>query len=336
MAAKMSIFYLQNTGKPWASNTISAILRNPTYMGYLTYAQGKEKEVRSSAANPELVIISEEKWHRVQAIRAGRNPEQTKKHGVEVMVKNTKGEMLLIGLARCGHCQHVLSSTPNYKKYILQDGTKIKQKYMMYRCSGKGLKKAVDCEGQTLYSKKRLENVVIDEVLRYLDHLEQVDLTSKLNELKKRNSSTETTQLQRLSKDLDDAREEMKTYKAEVILSLKGTGKFTSELLNELIGETAQRISKLEEQVEQVRRQVEAKRIEKKELETLKQHIPNWRKVFNQASVQQKQMMLRTIIGGIEVRKDGIKIHYKLRISQFIGTMGVDGGNQVDANKVIV
>jgi hypothetical protein len=48
---------------------------------------------------------------------------------------------------------------------------------------------------------------------------------------------------------------------------------------------------------------VEAKRIERKELEILKQHIPNWRKVFEQTSVQQQKMMFRTIIGGIEVRK---------------------------------
>lgn len=323
-------------GKSWASNTISAILRTPTYMGYMTYARGKDNEVRSSTANPDLIIIPEDKWNRVQQIRSGRNPEKTKRQGVEVMVKNTKGEMLLIGLVRCGHCQNVLSTTPNYKKYTLKDGTPMKKRYMKYRCSGKGLKKAVNCEGQTLYSKEQLESVVVDEVLRYLDHLEKVDLTSKLNELRKRNSSAETTQFQRLSKELDDAREEMKTYKAEVILSLKGTGKFASELLNELIGETAERITVLEEQVEQVKHEMEAKRIEKKELETLKQHIPNWREVFNKASVQQKKMMLRTIIGGIHVRKDGVKIDFKLRISQFIGTMGVDVGNQVHADKVIV
>lgn len=323
-------------GKPWASNTISAILRNPAYMGYMCYARGTENEIRSNEANPDLIIIPKEKWDRVQKIRSGRNPEKTKKQGVEVMVKNTKGEMLLIGLARCGHCQHVLSSTPNYKRYTLQDGTPMKKKYMKYRCSGKGLKKAVHCEGQTLYSKDILENVVLDEVLRYLDHLEQVDLTKQLNALKKRNADTETSQLQRLSKELDDANEELKMYKAEVIKSIKGTGRFTSEILNDLIEETSKRIEDLEEEVEQIRREVEAKRIERKELETLKQHIPNWRKVFNQASIQQQKMMLRTIIGRIEVRKDGIKIHFKLRISQFIGTMGVEIGNKVDAYKVIV
>lgn len=322
-------------GKPWASNTISAILRNPFYMGYMSFARGTQEEIRSSVANPKLIIISEEKWNRVQAIRAGRNPEQRKKLGAEVVVKNTKGDMLLIGLVRCGHCGYTISSTPNTKTSKLKDGTEVKYRALKYRCSGKALKKAVHCEGQTTYSQKRVESVVLDEVLRYLDHLEQVDLTKKLNELKKRNTDQDVIQLQRLSKELDDAQEEMKMYKAEVKLSLKGTGKFTSELLGELIEETGQNITELEEQVEQARRKVEAKRIERKELETLQQHIPNWRKVFNQASAQQKKMMLRTIIGSIEIRRDGIKVQFKLRISQFIGTMGVEVGGLVDSDKVL-
>ncbi|OME02368.1 hypothetical protein NST58_20520 [Paenibacillus sp. FSL R10-2796] len=90
-----------------------------------------------------------------------------------------------------------------------------------------------------------------------------------------------------------------------------------------------------DKQVEQARREVEAKRIEWKELETLQQHISNWRKVFYQATVQQKKMMLRTFIDGIEFRRDGIKIHFKLRISQFTGTMGVEVDGLVDSDKVL-
>ncbi|MGV2963905.1 hypothetical protein [Paenibacillus sp. AGC30] len=126
----------------------------------------------------------------------------------------------------------------------------------------------------------------------------------------------------------------MKMYKAEVKHSLKGTGKYTSELLNELIEDTRQVIVELEAKVEKSRRAVDAKRIERKELETLQQHIPNWRKMFNQASAQHEQMMLGTIIGRIEIRRDGVKVLFKLRISQFIGTMGVELDGLVDADKV--
>ncbi|MCL6659682.1 hypothetical protein [Paenibacillus amylolyticus] len=129
--------------------------------------------------------------------------------------------------------------------------------------------------------------VVLEEVLRYLEHLEQVDFTKKLDEVKKRNGDKDVTQFQRLSRELYNAQEEMKMYKAEVKHSLKGTGKYTSELLNELIEDTRQVIAELEVKVEKSKRAVEAKRIERKELETLQQHIPNWRKGFNQATARQ-------------------------------------------------
>ncbi|WFA88042.1 hypothetical protein [Paenibacillus amylolyticus] len=44
-------------------------------------------------------------------------------------------------------------------------------------------------------------------------------------------------------------------------------------------------------------------------------------------------MMLRTIISSIEIRRDGIKVHFKLRISQFIGTMGIEVRGLVDSEK---
>ncbi|KHL93245.1 hypothetical protein QW71_24210 [Paenibacillus sp. IHB B 3415] len=61
-----------------------------------------------------------------------------------------------------------------------------------------------------------------------------------------------------MNKELDDAQEEMKKYKAEVKHSLKGIGKFTSELLSELIEETGQRIAELEGHIGQARCEAEA------------------------------------------------------------------------------
>lgn len=49
-----------------------------------------------------------------------------------------------------------------------------------------------------------------------------------------------------------------------------------------------------------------------------------------------KSNILHDIISGrVGVCRDEIKVHFKLKISQFIGTMCVEGGNQVDADKVI-
>ncbi|MFC6332695.1 hypothetical protein ACFP56_08680 [Paenibacillus septentrionalis] len=46
-------------------------------------------------------------------------------------------------------------------------------------------------------------------------------------------------------------------------------------------------------------------------------------------------ILLDIIIGRVYVCRDEIKVHFKLKISQFIGTMGVEIENQLDADKVI-
>lgn len=63
----------------------------------------------------------------------------------------------------------------------------------------------------------------------------------------------------------------------------------------------------------------------------VEQHIQNWRMVFDEASIKQKELMLCTIISRVDVYRDWIKVHFKMKISQFIGTMGVEVG----ADKVI-
>lgn len=103
-------------GKAWASNSVSVVLCNPMYKGYTVYARGTDKEVFSKKQNIELVIIDEAKWARVQAIREKRNPHNTKKQGIECVLRNTKGSLLLVGMARCGHCGNPLTTTWNTKK----------------------------------------------------------------------------------------------------------------------------------------------------------------------------------------------------------------------------
>ncbi|QAV17904.1 hypothetical protein PC41400_09580 [Paenibacillus chitinolyticus] len=64
-------------------------------------------------------------------------------------------------------------------------------------------------------------------------------------------------------------------------------------------------------------------------------NIPNWYNVFEQTSIAKKKMMLSTIINKVEVKRDGIKIDFKLRISQFIGTMGAADDTQVDTGRIL-
>lgn len=327
--------YKTNRGKPWASNSVSVVLRNPMYKGYITYGKGTANEMMSNKSNPELVIIDEAKWERVQAIRVSRNPENIKNEIRENVVRNTKGSLFLIGLIHCGTCGNPLTTTWNKKKYTHKDGTEVEYRSAKYRCSGKALQK-VNCSGQTTYSHLRLEGVVLDEVFSYLDRLEKVDLTEKIKSFSTKNAVQEGKELQKFKKKLDVEQANYSKYKAEVIKVLSGESKFSSEILSELIEQTKQKISEIEFEVARVEKEIASKKLEQAEVEVLKKFLPEWRDVFENASTAKKKMMLSTIIKNIDVRKDGIRIDFKLRVSQFIGVMGMASmSNEVNKDKVI-
>lgn len=308
-------------GNTWSSSVINAMIKNPTYKGYFAYAKRTDKEVLSKEKQVGLAIVDEATWQRTQEIRAKRNPENTVKNGQECVIRSTKSSLLLIGMARCGHCGNALTTTWNKKTYTRSDGTVRSSRYAKYRCVGKALQK-VECAGQTAYSQVKLESIVLSQVYTYLDRLATVDLSARVADMQTRHAGNEEKELRKWTKQSDVEQDKLTKYKAEVIRVISGESKFSSEMLNELIHETKQRILALEDQIRTVQNEMASKKVEETEIKMLQEYVPVWREVFEQASDAKKKMMLGTIIGSIRVYRDRIEINFKLRIDQFLGTMG--------------
>lgn len=65
-------------GNNWTADRVRSVIRNPMYKGYMTYARGKENEVRSAKANPDIIIVSKKQWSRAQALQRGRGGKKVK------------------------------------------------------------------------------------------------------------------------------------------------------------------------------------------------------------------------------------------------------------------
>lgn len=308
------------TGKRWTSAAVGAVLRNPMYKGYMVYARNTDKEVFSKKPNPELVIIDEAKWERVRLFCNGRSPEKVKKEKQNLVIKSTKSSLLLVGLVRCGHCGKPLTTTYNRKYYMKKDGTKKEYKLPKYRCSGKS-QLAVKCDGQTLYSPKKIEGVVLDEVFGYLDNLKKTNFSQQIEEFKKNNMAEEVKAVRRLQRQIDEACNKLSALTEEVPKAILGESAFKPELLSSLIEKTEKEIVELKSQLAQAEQALASKKIELNEMEEVQKYIPVWREVFENASIERKKMMLSSIIEGITVHRDKVEINFKLHIREFIGVM---------------
>lgn len=251
-----------------------------------------------------------------QAIREKRNPHNTKKQGIECVLRNTKGSLLWVGMARCGHCGNPLTITWNTKKYPRNDGTVGVKREAKYRCSGKATQK-VKCSGKTIHSPIRLEGIVLDEIYAYLDQLETVDLKEQIEQIKSINSGDEEKALRKLQKLTDKAKMELTSLKDEVLKVIMGKSPLDRELVNKMVKEKESEVSLLLAKVEKSEQELNSKKVEQVEIQSLKTYIPVWREVFKKASTAKKKMMLSTIIECVRVYRDSVELTLKLNISSF-------------------
>lgn len=86
-----------------------------------------------------------------------------------------------------------------------------------------------------MYSPKKIEGVVLDELYDYLDQLEAIDLTSKIQEFKQRNTDKEVKTLRKLQSEFDKVNSALVKLKDEALKIIMGKVPLMQKLLMTLL-----------------------------------------------------------------------------------------------------
>lgn len=320
-------------GNSWGEAVINYMLRNPIYKGYMTYGkttykaetQGRvkpEEWILSEKPVEELIIIPEEIWNKVQKIRASRTPDCYRAENLDhdSYPLQTKSPLMFVGFIKCGHCGYALNTAYHKCNWTTKNGPKKDKMKPVYRCSGRSSGK-VGCDGQSTYSKERIEGIVMEEIYKYLDQLKQVDLTEKIAKLQFDNMENEQRELKTLLKKNDEGVKELEILKEEVTKSILGKSAFRPELLSSLIEEKEAALEALRTDIDRLKSILQSKKLEINDMSKLQRMIPVWREEFDKAPNEKKKMMLVQIIDDIVVYRDKIEINVKLHINEFLGYM---------------
>ncbi|MBB6732806.1 recombinase family protein [Cohnella zeiphila] len=330
---------LTGTGSGWVTGAINYILRNPIYKGYMVYgkrksdagiftSQSRENWILSKEAKPELIIIEEEVWDKVQDIRTNRSPEKVK--DLEAIRYNvSKSPLLFVGLARCGHCYAPLTTTYNTKTYKLKNGTVKKCTFAKYRCSGKALGKS--CGGQTVYAQQKIESVVQHEIYNYLEQFKHTDVSKEVDEIVKNSMKQDEQARKLLQREKETILTEINTLNGEVANSLMGKSAFKPELLGKLISQKDEALREIETKLKTLESKIENRRNNIHDLELLKKHAPVWKEIFDSSPFEKKKMMVHAIIKQITVYRDKIEILIRLHVKQFISGLSKNEVYQLPA-----
>lgn len=303
------------TNKEWSGKTINTMLANPIYNGYLVYGDTRSQQI------PRLMIVDDKMWESVRVIKQAKRPTPIDPDNSQGVVVNSSSPLLLTGIIKCGHCGSAITTTYNTKTWTNKDGTIKKYKAAKYRCSGKALGRK-QCDGQTIYGKNKIEDVVLSEVKTYLKRLSKVDLADAIQKMQSKTLDNDKKQLAVLQKNNENNYSELSVLQDEITKSLLGKSAFKPEVLSSLIDKKENEIVQNANKISELEDKIKAGSVELSSAIELQNTIPHWDEVFESADTDRKKVLLRSIIDSIVVRRDSIEINVKLHLQQFLQDLG--------------
>ena len=293
-----------HTGSKFQSVTIIRILRNPIYCGFFVCGE------TISPRQPELVIIDDGLFAMAQELleqRARKNDDKTH------LAQTTKGRALLSGNLICGHCGGRMVSNGYTDKYVRKDGTVGKTDGVRYICYHRS-RKLNNCDGQSVYSAKRIDEDVLGIVVGYLERIKTHPKEKALELRYQKELEQRKTHYKELLQNKEKLENRLKELSNEVGKSLTGESRFSIDVLSASIDSTKEEIAGADECIRQCERELEQKKDLLVKLDYYYQQFVSWAYEFENASQERKKMIICYLIDEIKVSK-GYHLEIKFNIS---------------------
>jgi len=305
-------------GNYWTTDTIMSLLKNPIYKGY--YVSGKRPSTRgenkrvssenwiySNEQMPHLIIIDEQTWDTAEEIRESRKAKTGK------YPKQTKGPLLFVGLAKCAVCGANLGSRYAVKKWTRKsDNQEIEFLQPKYICFGRRATKP--CTGQRTFSQKKIDPVVMEEVYAYLNSLQSLDLSSKIDTMQGKIRQNTESDLRDMRVQITKTEKELELLNNEIIKTLTNESSFTADQLSKIINKKEDELSQLNQAEKRLDEELVHSLKEVRTFVELQTMIPNWRQEFEASDVEVQKMLVAKLIESVIISSDSIDVHFKFNI----------------------
>lgn len=306
--------YKTRHGGLWTNTQVRQILTNPIYKGYYELRQKKNERGNPKVVSPfmpELVIIPEEEWNATQEVMDKR---ATRKKGI----KNTNyGSMLLAGLMFCGYCGEKMTSFQGKSKTVLVDGKEERRFIPKYRCRSVRYPTENPCQGQSTYSAKKVERVVIDALKKYISTLNTQELSVSYLERVEEQIKIAKNELSRLLAAQTRTVKELSALKDEVVKSLIGESRFDSTMLQELLAKKELEVKSSTEQIENKERELEGLTSSRNSVFELNSKMQSWDTDFEDQGVDGQKAMLYQVVDRIDIYRDRVEIHVNIKMDMY-------------------
>lgn len=321
-------------GNQWSHSGISNILSNPIYKGQKAYnrttgkGMGKgqkrlppEQWTLAAETNPDWIIVSPEDWEAVNRQKRAAVDRQRAQQAYNESLPDTvisRSKLLFGGFAYCGVCGAKMATGYSPYRWTTEDGVTHRVDNPVYRCGTRSSGK-VGCTAKSSYQKKKVEDVVLAELRGYFDRLERVDLSVDIDDLQQKNTETEEKLIKHLKKELSKTQKELAGLEEEILKVIAGESPLPRDTLSALLEKKKSHLNTLAADLKNAEDLLEKKKIEQVDLEVLREVIPVWSEVFDNATVDEQKVMLSKVIERVDIYPDSIQVHLRLHVQEFVG-----------------
>ena len=175
-------------------------------------------------------------------------------------------------------------------------------------------RKLNDCDGQSIYSAKRVDAVVLNVVRNYLDKIKKTPKDKALEMRYKKELSEKNKIRNELQKEHDKLKKRLTELSLEVGKSLCGENKFPVDVLAMSINSTKTAIENIDKKIAECDRALEEKSEVISKLDYYYEQFIAWANEFDKATQEQRKMIICQLIDEINVGR-GYNIEIKMNAS---------------------
>ena len=286
--------------KVWTRPTVMTILKNIVYTGRMHMNDVVSEPIE------DLRLISDAEFEFVQHALKNRilhryDSRRELENGI-IEEERTKtsvyGATLLSGILYCGHCHKKLVGS-----YCVRNRKNHTYFRPIYRCYN-GAIDARECDGQTVYSARIIEDEIDRVVHQYFESVKStVDSIWKEQARRQKESST-LSMIKRCEGELKQLQAKREAIEKEIINCLMGESKLTADVLNPMLNDIRDRITTMEKVIADLQKQKDNEENHVKFLSSQYQSIMEWADTYDLMQRDEKKMVLAHLIERIEVRRD--------------------------------
>ena len=314
----------------WKCGTIVSILTNPIYAGYTAYKRreridGKYHKLDSKdwvfaeKPDPEIAIIDENMWNRVQDSRKQRADKYIKslENQNVIIIRRNSGMLALIDVLHCGYCGRKMTNGSKYNYWTIKDtGERRTSKIAIYKCPNAW--NGIPHDKTKQYRADQIEPMVFEALAEYIGKLqENEDVFTQIEENQSRQKRMKQSELKKEQEELENIRGKIAVMESNIPSAMTGDYPLSLEELAGIIRKHKELEKKQQSVVKQKEAELDAMKVSMDDWESIRTKIPTWQDVFWNADTTTKRVLVDKLIERIDITKTNINIRFKINLNDF-------------------